>query len=276
MRVFSFVLLALISSAYAQCNGACMNTQTDTCSSGFKAGLCPGPSNIECCPMMTNSCPGACQDKSLACVGTYTSGLCPGSASVLCCEGTPAFADRYWDCANVNCSSTVPAGSGQPNYECAEFVSRSLAAQKHIPNIGAFAAQSSYGNYNYGGHTYDLLWVSSKEGGPLGLGDLLLALKWTSAGTGAAVHAASAVFCNGANGAYGHVAVGVGSNLIDAHNNARFHEPPSYYTVDAIYQPPAFTQNYTLEEAGPLPEEKWINRNYDKRPWNGWSGPTGQ
>jgi len=267
-----FLFFGLIYTAYAQCDGACMDTQTDKCSSGFKAGLCPGPSNIECCPMMTNSCPGACQDKSLPCVGTYTSGLCPGSASVLCCEGTPAFADRYWNCANINCSSTVATGSGQPNYECAEFVSRSLASQKYIPNIGALASQGAYGNYAYGGKTYDLLWVSSHEGGPLGLGDLLLALKWTNNGAGGAVHAASAVFCNGANGAYGHVAVGVASNLIDAHNNARFHVAPSYYTIDAVYNHPALMYNYTLEEAGPLPEEKWVNRQYSNLPWN---GPTG-
>jgi hypothetical protein len=172
----------------------------------------------------------------------------------------------------VNCSSVVSAGSSQPNYECAEFVARSLAAGKHIPNIGAFAAQSSYGNYAYSGKTYNLLWVSSKEGGGLGLGDLLLALKWSNAGSGGSVKAASAVFCNGANGAYGHVAVGVGSNLLDAHNNARFHEPKSYYTVDAVYEPPAYLANFTLEEAGPLPESQWVYHDYDTRPWN---GPTG-
>jgi hypothetical protein len=167
------------------------------------------------------------------------------------------FGDRNWDCANINCSSTVSAGSGQPNYECAEFVARALAAGGLIPNIGAYAPQSDYGNYVYAGTKYDLLWVSSKQGGPLGLGDCLLKMGWINEGAnGGAVKIGSYVACDGSNGAYSHVALGVGNQLLDAHNNARYHVGSSYYTINAVYNPPAVMRNYTLEEAGPLPREK--------------------
>jgi len=217
---------------------------------------------------MTASCPGMCQDKSLSCNGKYASGLCPGSANVLCCVGVQPFGDRNWDCANPNCSQTVASGSGQPNYECAEFVARALAAGGLIPNIGAYASQSAYGNYNYGGVVYDLLWVSSKQGGPLGLGDCLLKMGWINAGaSGSAVKDGSYVACDGSNGAYSHVALGIGAQLLDAHNNARYHVGSSYYTINAVYNPPAVLRNYTREEAGPLPEEKRITRDRSLYPY---------
>ena len=37
----------------------------------------------------------------------------------------------------------MPEGSWQDNYECAEFVSRSLAAGGYIPNLGPTDAQVS-------------------------------------------------------------------------------------------------------------------------------------
>jgi len=261
MAVFLLALL-FIGKTLAQCNGSCQNS-SEACASGYRAGLCPGPADIECCPQMTASCPGMCQDKSLSCNGKYETGLCPGTSNVLCCVGAQPFGDRYWDCANVNCSQTVAAGSGQPNYECAEFVARGLAAAGYIPNLGAFASQSAYGSYNYGGVIYDLLWVSSKQGGPLGLGDCLLKMGWVSAGTSAsAVKVGSYVACDGSAGAWSHVALGIGNELLDAHNNARYHVAPSYYTINGIYNRPAnLRTNYTLEEAGPLPEENRIVRD---------------
>jgi len=253
-------LVLVAHQAFGQsCDGACQNT-SESCPVSYEAGVCPGPSNIECCREQTASCPGMCQDKSLSCNGKYESGLCPGSSNVLCCVGTQPFVDREWNCANPSCSSIVASGAAQPNYECAEFVARALAAGGHIPNLGAFASQSAYGNYNYGGTVYDLLWVSSKQGGPLGLGDCLLKLGWINEGANAgAIKVASYVAVDGSEGAYSHVALGVGSNLLDAHNNARYHVAGSYYTINAVYNPPAFQRNYTLEEAGPLPPHKWVN-----------------
>jgi len=266
-----FFAFLFLSQVHAQCNGSCQKN-TESCPVAYKSGLCPGPDNIECCTEQTASCPGQCQDNSLSCQGTYHTGLCPGSSAVECCEGVQPFGDREWDCANPSCSSVVSAGSSQPNYECAEFVARSLAAGGLIPNLGAFAAQSAYGSYNYKGTVYDLLWVSSKQGGPLGLGDCLLAMGWMSMGTGTGnIKVKSYVACDGSDGAYSHVALGVGANLLDAHNNARYHVAGSYYTINAIYNPPSymleknFTWNLSPEEAGPLPEDQRVNR---PRPWS--------
>jgi hypothetical protein len=69
-------------------------------------------------------------------------------------------------------------GEYQPDYQCAEFVSRSLAAGGYIPGLHGNESQSRFLNYHHNGKTYDLLWVSHKQGGPLGLEDLLIVLGW--------------------------------------------------------------------------------------------------
>jgi len=119
-------------------------------------------------------------------------------------------------------------------------------------------------NYKWtDGKVYDLLWVSSKQGGPLGLGDLLLKMGWVNDGVNYSdVRTGSYIACDGSDGAYSHVALGVGNNLVDAHNNARYHVTATYYTINAVYNPPSYElrTNYTLEEAGPLPEEQRMVR----------------
>jgi len=150
------------------------------------------------------------------------------------------FADTNWNCAQAACTSKVSAGSGQSNYQCSEFVSRCLAAAGYIPNLTPGASQSAYLNYQYQGVTYDLLWVSSKQGPPKGLEDLLIVLGWKNVGTSTSnIHVGSAVMCHGTHGNYGHVVVGIGNNVVDAHNVARYHEPGSIYTINAIYNPPS-------------------------------------
>jgi len=149
------------------------------------------------------------------------------------------FANANWNCANAACTSLVSVGSGQPNYECAEFVARSLAAGGLIPGITPGASQNAYYTYKYKGTTYDLLWVSSKQGGPKGLEDLLIVLGWKHMGTSTSnIHAASAIMCHGSSGNYGHTVVGVGNNVVDAHNVARYKASGSIYTINAIYNPP--------------------------------------
>jgi hypothetical protein len=71
---------------------------------------------------------------------------------------------------------------------------------------------------------------TKNKGGPLGLRELLMAFGWS---TSSSIKAASAVMCDGSGGAYSHVAIGVGSNECDAHNNARYHITScnTYYTV---------------------------------------------
>jgi len=242
----SFLLLA-ISLVDGQCPGSCQ-VNTLSCPVPYKSGLCPGPSNVQCCVELTPSCAGMCQSNSLSCHGTYQTGKCPGDASVQCCHGTQPFADRYWNCADVGCTSTVAAGSAQPNYECAEFVARSLAAGGYVPGLTGLEAQSKYDPYVYGSKSYDLLWVSSQQGGPLGLREYLLAAGWKSGGS---INMHSAVIVTGSTGPYGHVAIGVDSNVCDAHNMARFHitSCSTYYSVTQVLNPPALGANETLDMA---------------------------
>jgi len=67
------------------CPGVCQST-SNSCGSGYRSGLCPGPANIKCCPQSVSRCSGQCQDTSLSCSGSYASGLCPGAANIKCCQ----------------------------------------------------------------------------------------------------------------------------------------------------------------------------------------------
>jgi hypothetical protein len=136
----------------------------------------------------------------------------------------------------------VPAGSAQSGYECAEFVSRSLASAGYL-TVGATDPQGSYSNYNYGGSTYDLLWTSSKSalGGPLGVEDLLIALGWS---TGGSVQDCSAILVVGSEGYETHIVVGVDTNVIDAHNMARYHVNSNFYDINNVYNPPSDAIRY--------------------------------
>jgi len=151
-----------------------------------------------------------------------------------------SFADANWNCVDPSCSARVSAGTFQDNYECAEFVSRSLSAAGVFPGLSPSSSQSAFGNYKWSnGKTYDLLWVSNDEGGPLGLEDILKAMGWKSVGTDcSAVTAGYVGICTGADGPHSHTWVGVGPNLADAHNSARFHVPCTFYPNNVIYAPP--------------------------------------
>jgi len=166
--------------------------------------------------------------------GTPKSGGSPSDSGAMTTNGgsCASFADANYLCSTAACSSKVSAGSAQPNYQCAEFVARTLASTGKISGLTSGSPQSAYGSYSFNGKVYDLLWTSHRTGGPLGLEDYLLAAGWTSGGS---VKDCSVVFVNGAHGAWGHVAVGVGTNLLDAHNNARLHVATTYYTVNAVY-----------------------------------------
>jgi hypothetical protein len=149
------------------------------------------------------------------------------------------FADQQWNCATPSCSSKVNAGSPQPQYECAEFAARTIASANLLP-LDPQAPQDQYGHWSYNGKSYDLLWTSSKSGGRLGLEDAVAALGWTSAGSDAsAITDCSVILVDGSEGAYSHVVVGIGSNLVDAHNMARYHEQGRYYTINAVWNPPS-------------------------------------
>jgi len=117
------------------------------------------------------------------------------------------FANNNWNCVNVACTSRVPAGTGQPGYQCAEFTARSLAAGGYLPGLSSTAAQSAYGNYKGN----NLLVTTSLSKALIGEG-------FHTAGS---VAAASALFGDGGEGAWSHACVGVGANTVDCHNNAR-------------------------------------------------------
>jgi len=247
LAVAVIAITFVATDAEAKCNGACQKTSVH-CPANYIKGECPGPADIECCPEDVSKCNGQCQDNSLGCDGHYEAGKCPGPANVECCVpggggGCNGFADSQWNCGDVSCSYRVAAGEPQPNYECAEFVSRSLAAGGHIA-LSPHAPQSDYANFVHHGQQYDLLWTSSHSagGGPKGVEDLLQVLGWHRNGP---VGDCTVLFVVGSGGYETHVAVGVGRDTIDAHNMARYHVGPSFYDVNNVYNPPGRSRNAT-------------------------------
>lgn len=149
--------------------------------------------------------------------------------------GVTYFANKNWNCVDPPCSSTVPAGTGQPNYGCAEFVARSLVYGSYIPNIGALDPQSSYYGWSYNGQTYDLCYTTSLSSALGALGFVSMPAQASS------VSAASAVFGDGGDGYFSHAVIGVGPSHIDAHNNARLHLSVTsdlINGIDAVWAPP--------------------------------------
>src|SRR3989338_7712327 len=85
--VLTLVVLTVIvvSSVDAgSCPGICQ-PNTYACSGSYRSGLCPGGTNIECCPESTPNCNGQCQINSLACSTGYQVGKCPGGNNIECC-----------------------------------------------------------------------------------------------------------------------------------------------------------------------------------------------
>jgi hypothetical protein len=71
------------------------------------------------------------------------------------------FAESHWNWTAWNDPTPVAAGADQPNYQCAEFVARAMAAAGLIPGLTPDAPQDDYFNYKApNGKTYDLLLIS--------------------------------------------------------------------------------------------------------------------
>jgi hypothetical protein len=120
-------------------------------------------------------------------------------------------------------------------------VARSLAAGGFIPNIAALAKQSDYEYYNHGGKVYDLLWVSSVQGMPLGLEDYLKVIGWRAVGSSPNdVKEGYVLICIGSDGPHSHTGIGVGAGIFDAHNSARYRAQASIcgYGINVVYAPP--------------------------------------
>lgn len=72
-----------------------------------------------------------------------------------------AYADTHWSWTAWNDPTPVAFGDGQPNYQCAEFVARSMAAAGLIPGLGPNDPQNDYFEYTApNGKTYDLLLIT--------------------------------------------------------------------------------------------------------------------
>ncbi|MBS2966218.1 hypothetical protein KGA66_24450 [Actinocrinis puniceicyclus] len=71
------------------------------------------------------------------------------------------FADNHWSWTAWNDSTPVAFGSGQPDYQCAEFVARALAAAGLVPGLSPDAPQDDYFHYHApNGQVYDLLLIT--------------------------------------------------------------------------------------------------------------------
>ena len=71
------------------------------------------------------------------------------------------FADAHWNWTAWNDSTPVAFGSAQPDYQCAEFVARALAAAGLVPGLSPDAPQNDYFDYTApNGKVYDLLLIS--------------------------------------------------------------------------------------------------------------------
>lgn len=88
----------------------------------------------------------------------YAATTNPGSPTI-------QYADSHWNCKDASCTSTVSSGEAQPNFECAEFVARSLAAEGLIPGLSPSSSQSAYGSYTaLNGLAYDLNLIPPTSG----------------------------------------------------------------------------------------------------------------
>jgi hypothetical protein len=164
---------------------------------------------------------------------------------VITSPGNPAvsYADSYWNCTDSSCTSTVSAGSAQPNFQCAEFVARALSTEGLIPGLGPNSPRSAYANYvASNGVTYDLLWVGYVTP-PDGLKQYLLdnGLATDVGNNPAEAVPGDVVIYPGGDG-NGHTALLVqtgttvdgSDSLVDAHNNARYHVPYEEYSTLTI------------------------------------------
>lgn len=148
--------------------------------------------------------------------------------------GSPTiqYADSHWNCTDAACTSTVSSGEPQPNFECAEFVARSLAAEGLVPGLSPSSSQAAYYSYTaLNGLTYDLNLITPTSG----LRTLYNYLIDTGLGTDVGNNLNQAapgdvvVYYDGNHTAQHTTllvlvdAANPSNSLIDAHNNAHYH-----------------------------------------------------
>lgn len=86
-----------LTGEWAACNtfvGVCINTLSYTCSRTTLTGVCPGPSQVRCCPSPGGVSSAQCKSRngvckiSSHCQGSTLSNLCPGPYNIRCCPST--------------------------------------------------------------------------------------------------------------------------------------------------------------------------------------------
>ncbi len=173
-----------------------------------------------------------------------------------------AFAEAHWSWTAWNDPTPVPAGSSQDEYQCAEFVARSMAAAGLIPGLSPDSPQNDYFNYTApNGTTYDLLLIS-----PLpqyhNIYDYLM-----DSGLGIDVGDDPAdarpgdfvVTYLGTDGEASHMGViataptGTTEATVDAHNNARHQYGYHYYAPSHLVElaPNAWAKASAWANSGP-------------------------
>jgi Ricin-type beta-trefoil lectin domain-like/CHAP domain len=157
------------------------------------------------------------------------------SSQAVSLSAAVSYAESYWNCADAACTSRVQQGQAQNNFQCAEFVARALAAAGLIPYLSPYSSQNAYYRYNRNGtaNTYNLLWVgtSPEPNGYRTLKDYLFDNGLvTNIGTDTSQASPGDIVLY--PGGEGHTAIIVSTNggtpIVDAHNNAAWHQPYTY------------------------------------------------
>ncbi|MFF7633652.1 amidase domain-containing protein [Kitasatospora sp. NPDC008050] len=151
---------------------------------------------------------------------------------------TVDYAEAHWNWTAWNDSTPVAFGADQDNYQCAEFVARSLAAAGLVPGLGPDDPQDSYFHYTApNGKTYDLLLITDLPQ----YHNLYDYLMDSGLGTDVGDHPEQArpgdvvVTYAGPNGAKTHTGLvataadGTTEATVDAHNRARNHYGYHFY-----------------------------------------------
>jgi len=128
------------------------------------------------------------------------------------------FANSEVQCANPTCTIKTAIGNMQPNYKCAEFVARSLAAGGYVPGLDARTGPQMGGNsfsyYPWRGRPYSLWNVKQ-------LYSYLKARPDFEERPRNQISAGCGVFGNTTGKSMGHVCIAIGDNVLACHNAAR-------------------------------------------------------
>ncbi|WP_035841765.1 hypothetical protein [Kitasatospora azatica] len=148
------------------------------------------------------------------------------------------WAEGHWNWTAWNDSTPVAFGADQPDYQCAEYVARALAAAGLVPGLGPDDSQDDYFHYTApNGVTYDLLLISDLPQ----YHNLYDYLMDSQLGTDIGDHPEQArpgdvvVTYAGPGGGKSHTGLvatapdGASEATVDAHNRARQHYGYHYY-----------------------------------------------